>query len=148
LYTFPTSGRERNNSSKNFFPSSLFQYAYIPKIQRSENKMRNKKLFTIKSLVAIKATVANGFSTPASSIRGIKAGTTYVITTNTAITRKTIIIIGYVSAVLMVALSSWSFLSSKASEERDHTRVHDFSHASIIEVSEFGNTSGIFFIAL
>jgi hypothetical protein len=53
-----------------------------------------------------------------------------------------------VSAVLIVDLSSCSFLSSKARDERDPTRVHDFSPASIIEVSEFGNTSGIFFIAL
>jgi hypothetical protein len=38
--------------------------------------MIKKKLFTIKSLVAIKAVVANGFSTQASSIRGTKDGTT------------------------------------------------------------------------
>jgi hypothetical protein len=106
------------------------------KIKNRTNNIIKKKLLTTKLLVPIKAVVANGFSTQASSIRGIKEGTTYAITTHTAQIKNNIIIRGYVKEVLIFDFNSCNFLNSVAIEERESKSVQDFSQASTIELSD------------
>ncbi len=111
--------------------------------------VRRRRLFSVrKVLVPISARVVKGSSQDILQIIGISWGTTYIITTAIASTRKNKIITGYVIALVILFLrSSWD-LRSLAIARKDSWIIPVCSPLSTIAISCSSKKSGSFRIAI